>query len=235
MKDSKTFYGVYFLDPQLLKGTTKVSPKRVVFLLQCLRNLDNNLKRNGSRLFVIQGRPFEQFPRVFKDWDITRLSFETDPDPHARTRDTAIQKLAEKSNIEVISEISHTLFDVNEVLGANQRETPMTLDYFELVAASLKVPDPVNAVDRSVLDGCMTMVERDHDIKYGVPDSSYVGLKETSKTAYSPFKGGETEALVRLDKAILKVKKLNFTMHYINASWCVIRDIYGPWCWIRIL
>jgi cryptochrome len=206
LKDSKTFYGVYFLDPQLLKGAAKVSSKRVVFLLQCLRNLDNNLKRNGSRLFVIQGRPLEKLQIIFKDWNITRLSFESDPEPHASTRDAAVRKLAANSNIEVISKVSHTLFDVKEVLDANEGEIPMTLDYFEIVAASLKVRAPVNAVCRRVLDGCMTLVDRDHDTKYGVPDSSYSGLKETSKNFCSPFKGGETEALARLDKSILKVR-----------------------------
>lgn len=36
------------------------------FLLQCLEDLDANLRKLNSRLFVIRGQPADVFPRLFK-------------------------------------------------------------------------------------------------------------------------------------------------------------------------
>lgn len=36
------------------------------FLLQCLDDLDSNLRKLNSRLFVIRGQPANVFPRLFK-------------------------------------------------------------------------------------------------------------------------------------------------------------------------
>lgn len=70
-----------------------------------------HFKFHFDRLFVIQGTPSEVFPRIFKDWKISQLSFETDTEPYARQRDSEIVKLAEENDVNVIQEVSHTLFD----------------------------------------------------------------------------------------------------------------------------
>jgi len=36
------------------------------FLLQCLSDLDNSLKKLNSRLFVIKGQPAEALPKLFR-------------------------------------------------------------------------------------------------------------------------------------------------------------------------
>lgn len=43
------------------------------FLLQCLEDLDANLRKLNSRLFVIRGQPADVFPRLFKVNAILRL------------------------------------------------------------------------------------------------------------------------------------------------------------------
>jgi deoxyribodipyrimidine photolyase len=36
------------------------------FLLQCLEDLDHNLRKLNSRLFVIRGQPADAIPKLFK-------------------------------------------------------------------------------------------------------------------------------------------------------------------------
>ena len=36
------------------------------FLLQCLEDLDQNLRKLNSRLFVIRGQPADALPKLFK-------------------------------------------------------------------------------------------------------------------------------------------------------------------------
>ena len=51
------------------------------------------------------------FPKLFKDWGITRLTFEVDTEPYAVQRDEAVFKLAEEHSISVVKCVSHTLYD----------------------------------------------------------------------------------------------------------------------------
>lgn len=45
---------------------------------------------------VLHGKPAELFPKVWKDWGITKLCFEVDTEPYAQQRDKHISELAKK-------------------------------------------------------------------------------------------------------------------------------------------
>ena len=49
-----------------------------------------------------------------QEWNITTLSFEEDPEPFGKERDSAIQMLAKEAGIEVIVRTSHTLYDLQK-------------------------------------------------------------------------------------------------------------------------
>ncbi|XP_031409298.1 cryptochrome-2-like [Meleagris gallopavo] len=83
------------------------------FLLQSLEDLDNSLRKLNSRLFVVRGQPTDVFPRLFKEWGVTRLTFEYDSEPFGKERDAAIIKLAKEAGVEVVVENSHTLYDLD--------------------------------------------------------------------------------------------------------------------------
>lgn len=63
------------------------------------------------RLYVVKGKPNEVFPKLFKHWGVSHLTFEEDTEPYAVSRDSEIQKIAKEHNVEVTSCVSHTLFD----------------------------------------------------------------------------------------------------------------------------
>ena len=47
-------------------------------------------------------------------WSITHLSFEDDPEPFGRERDTVIKTLAKEAGVQVIVRVAHTLYDIKE-------------------------------------------------------------------------------------------------------------------------
>ena len=47
----------------------------------------------------------------FQEWNVTRLSFDEDSEPFGRERDQAIQLLAKDAKVEVVTRLSHTLYD----------------------------------------------------------------------------------------------------------------------------
>jgi len=65
LEQSATFRCVYLIDTWFshssISGFNKWN-----FLLQSLKDLDNNLRKLKSRLFVIKGQPADVFPSLFK-------------------------------------------------------------------------------------------------------------------------------------------------------------------------
>ena len=54
------------------------------------------------------------FPALFKEWGITRLTFEIDTEPYSVSRDAEIEKIAASEGVEVVKCVSHTLYDVHK-------------------------------------------------------------------------------------------------------------------------
>ena len=66
------------------------------------------------RLFVIQGKPEEELPQLFKKWKISQLTFEFDHEPDGRARDSKISELASEDGIQVETKVCHSLYDLDK-------------------------------------------------------------------------------------------------------------------------
>lgn len=183
-----------------------VSPNRLHFLLQSLQDLDRSLTQCGSRLFVLKGRPIDILPSLFKEWDITRMSFEVDCEPRGKTRDAVITGLAKQSGIEVISRVSHTLYDIDALLLSTEGRAPQLFDEFVELASQQGRPQmPVPKVNRKLFGSCVTPVRRDHNQQYGLPTLEETGFQKPPATGSWSYQGGEQEALARMEAAVHRV------------------------------
>ena len=200
LEGSGTFYPVYILDTEAARQS-KISANRWNFLLECLHDLDSQLTRLGSRLFVVCGRDVEVLPRLLSEWGVSRLSFETDSEPFGAQRDAVVRKIAEDAGIEVLSKTSHTLYEPGQILHANQGVVPMLFEDFVRVVedSEIKVPGPAEPVDKQLMGSSVTPVGIDHHVKFGVPGLSELGVKDSRfVTSSGLWKGGEQEGLRRL-------------------------------------
>lgn len=99
---------------------------------------------------------------------------------------------------------SHTLYNLEDILNKCPTGTPYPLTFasFQSIIQSLDTPPlPSPPVDEKLIEGIAlsTPLTDDHDQKYGVPSLSDLGFRVRS-TAYSKWPGGETEALMRLER-----------------------------------
>jgi cryptochrome len=62
-------------------------------------DLRSSLKARGSSLLVLRGNPQEVLPKVWKDWQITRLCFELDTEEYAKERDSKITAAAKAAGV----------------------------------------------------------------------------------------------------------------------------------------
>ncbi|XP_052419487.1 cryptochrome circadian regulator 3a isoform X1 [Carassius gibelio] len=218
VRGADTVRCVYFLDPWFA-GSSNLGVNRWRFLLQCLDDLDSNLRKLNSRLFVIRGQPANVFPRLFKEWKIFRLTFEYDSEPFGKERDAAIKKLAMEAGVEVIVKISHTLYNLDKIAELNGGQPPLTYKRFQTLISRMDPPEmPVETLSNTIMGCCVTPVSEDHGDKYGVPSLEELGFDiEGLPSAVWP--GGETEALTRIERHLeRKAWVANFERPRMNAN-----------------
>ena len=110
VKGSDTVRIIYVLDTKV-NAQTGIGPNLWRFLLQSLEDVDDSLRQLNSRLFVVRGQPADVFPRLFREWQTSLLTFEEDSEPFGRERDAAIRLLAKESGVDVTVCRAHTLYN----------------------------------------------------------------------------------------------------------------------------
>jgi cryptochrome len=97
-------------------------------------------------------------------------------------------------------EKSHTLFDLERVMTANEGKAPATYRQFIKLVSSMKPPPtPVPHVSAKIKNCGITPISDDHDDLWSVPTLSELGF-DTDHVPPPKWPGGETEALNRLDR-----------------------------------
>lgn len=194
---------VYILDPWFA-GAANVGINRWRFLLEALEDLDNSLKKLNSRLFVVRGQPTDVFPRLFKEWNVTRLTFEYDPEPYGKERDGAIIKMAQEFGVETLVRNSHTLYNLDRIIEMNNNSPPLTFKRFQTIVSRLELPRrPLPPITQQQMDNCRTKITDNHDQLYNIPSLEELGFR-TEGLPSTVWQGGESEALERLSKHLDK-------------------------------
>ncbi|KAL0850167.1 hypothetical protein ABMA28_012041 [Loxostege sticticalis] len=199
LNDAVTFRCVFIIDPWFA-SSSNVGINKWRFLLQCLEDLDNSLRKLNSRLFVVRGQPADALPKLFREWGTTELTFEEDPEPYGRVRDHNIMSKCREVGITVISRVSHTLYKLDKIIERNGGKAPLTYHQFQALIASMPPPPPAEpAISAQTLNGATTPVSDDHDDRFGVPTLEELGF-ETEGLRLPVWIGGESEALARLER-----------------------------------
>ena len=242
--DASSVIPVFVLDPWFM-SPDRVGVNRVRFLLESLKDLDENLKAKGSKLLVIHGDPTRVIPAALREWQCTRLCFEKDTEPYALKRDTAVLELAKKLNIEVHSPSSHTLYDLELLLAkCPKKEPPTAYSSFLKIASSLgSVPKPeptLSTIPVLIDSGDSKYLSKDVSslvemlgscaTGHGIPSLEQLGYPSLEITEGFPARGGETEGLRRL-RATLGQK--NYVAEFKKPStnptqlWSRLTEAFG--------
>ncbi|RKP17834.1 hypothetical protein ROZALSC1DRAFT_23821 [Rozella allomycis CSF55] len=65
---------IFIIDPHYAKSD-RISVNRWLFMLESLTDLDSNLKKIGSRLFVFRGNPKNVFKLIFDNYPLSYQGF----------------------------------------------------------------------------------------------------------------------------------------------------------------
>ncbi|MEQ2161164.1 hypothetical protein GOODEAATRI_007029 [Goodea atripinnis] len=202
LKDCKELYPVFILDPYLHNAQVGINRRR--FLIGALKDLDCSLRKLNSRLFVLRGKPEDVFPKLFKEWNVTKLTYEYDTEPYSLNRDEKVTSLARKHAVKVIYKISHTLYNIERIIEENGGKPPLTYKRLQAIVQKLGPPTkPISAPHLKSMKDVKTPCSEKFEEKYGIPTPEELGLESTS-LGEELFPGGEQEALRRLDEHMKK-------------------------------
>ncbi|XP_028162379.1 cryptochrome-1 [Ostrinia furnacalis] len=220
---------VYVIDPDI---KNRVGQNRLRFLIQSLQNLDSNLRKLNTRLFILKGKATELFPKLFDEWQVKYLTSQLDIDPEFTEQDEIIDKVAEKKDVFIVRRVQHTVYDCQNVLKKNNGSVPLTYQKFMSLVNDIQVKESIE-ITKSISDECKP---RDSDSdEYDVPSLEELGLDESSLNPCK-YPGGETEALKRLDiymakkQWVCKFEKPNTSPNSIEPSTTVLSPYLSHGC-----
>ncbi|XP_021736756.1 (6-4)DNA photolyase-like [Chenopodium quinoa] len=200
-------YPVFVIDPHYMEpdpdvfspGSSRAGVNRIKFLLESLLDLDCSLNKIGSRLLVFKGEPGDILIHCLKQWNIKKLCFEYDTDPYYQDLSARVEKYASQEGIKVFSPVSHTLFDPRAVIAKNGGKPPLTYQSFLKVAGQPSwASSPVSTGPSSIPPpGDIGDLQISN-----VPTMEELGYLNIGQHEFSPFKGGESEALKRLKQSL---------------------------------
>lgn len=203
--DSESLLGVYCFDPRHFKidrfGFKKTERFRARFLLETIEDLKENLKNQGISLLVFQDKPEDIIPNLCQEYDIESIYFQKEWTFEERVVDNQLQKKL-PSHVKLVSLFNQFLYHPHDI-RMNFQEIPKVFTVFrkhveKQSKARPEVETPLFSKDN--------LIENDGNI----PSLEDLGFEdfETHPNSAFPFKGGETEALNRLNDYFFETKKL---------------------------
>lgn len=107
---------LFIFDSVILKRLTKKADRRVDFIHQALLNIQEELEKLGSSLYIAYERPVNAYERILNEFDIKAVYTNHDYESYAKKRDEEIKQLLDKKKIGFHSYKDQVIFEKNEVL-----------------------------------------------------------------------------------------------------------------------
>lgn len=196
-KEADVHLPVYVIDPSLFAATewgfTKTGPFRAKFLLESLDDLREGLKEIGGDLIVRVGKPQEVLLNLAKAHGVQKVYTSKEVTAEERQTGKAVEKALFAFGIETHFIWQSTLFHLDDLPFAIPKLPDIFTEFRKACEKLSPVRDPYPDPEKLVLPDAMMAGE--------IPGMAELGLSlppADSRSAF-PFRGGESEALDRLE------------------------------------
>ena len=182
-------------------GFQKTGSFRAQFLLESLEDLDRNLRAIGSGLVILKGKPEEEIPKLVKQHKATKVFAKREVAFEERNTEQKVQEALFKIKCDFESFSTSTLYHAED-LPFSIKDIPDVFTNFRKKTEKESVIRPAFDVPPQIKSPFIeTMV---------LPTLEELGLNHQAidTRAVLHFKGGETEAIARLN-------------HYFYESKCI--------------
>jgi deoxyribodipyrimidine photo-lyase len=189
---------VYCLDPRHFATTSFGFPKtgafRAQFLLESLADTRLHLRNIGADLIIRQGKPEEILPTLAKEYAAQAVYFHEEvTDEELRVEEALLDNLAVQS-VKDVSFWGSTLYHLDDLPFSTEKLPDVFTQFRKMVEKSAKVRPTFPAPQALMLPTGIELGE----IPTTVQDLGLTPADMDTRAAL-PFKGGETQALERLN------------------------------------
>jgi deoxyribodipyrimidine photo-lyase len=119
LKQNKYVLPIFIFNPnQITDKNTYKSNNSVQFMIECLEELDKELKQKGSRLFYFYGETYDVLKKIIKHsdkYEINSIYISMDYTPFAKKREKDIQSLCKEEEIDCFIIENHMLTGFDKV------------------------------------------------------------------------------------------------------------------------
>lgn len=197
---------VYFFDPYLFEkdvfGFKKTGKFRAKFLIETIKNLKDNLAEKNISLLTYFDSPKNGLKKLNNQFKFDKIYTQKEWAQEEADTNNALKKAL--PNIELIEDYDQFLYHPDTV-SKNFSNIPNVFTGFRKKLE--KYVAILNEVEVKKLDKS-NLVENNTQIP-SLQDLGYQDFEIPKKTAF-PFKGGESEALKRLEFYLFESKKVGF-------------------------
>ena len=183
-------------------GFKKTGNYRAQFLLESLQDLDANLRKIGSGLMILRGKPEEEIPKIVAEYKVLKVFAKREVAYEEKETETLVQTALFKLRCELETFSSSTLYHAEDL--------PFAIKDIPDVFTNFRKKTELDATVRAVFDSPLAMTSPDIP-EMILPTLQQLGLEfsEIDSRAAIQFKGGETAAMKRLNNYFFETKNLS--------------------------
>ena len=210
--NTETILPIYILN----KNISDISNNRIKFLYESLIDLKSQLKHKfSSNLIILNGKPDEIFRKLLEDNSLSISEIFTDYSNRPNDveyENSLLDILSEGNsvNLHIISKVN-TLTNIEEIVEQKNFKPPKNMKDMEKLFSKIY---PKDQNDFYSVDDVLEIPE----ITKSIPENSFNIIKKyifntekelalLKKDSKSYFKGGESEALIRLERKVSSEEK----------------------------
>jgi len=117
MSNFNNIIPIFIFTPEQISSKNKFkSDNAIQFMIESLKELDLELKKNGSKLHIFKGKNKTVLTKIFKELDVENVIFNMDYTPYAIKRDAEIAKLCKGKDINCVMHEDYLLAPIGSML-----------------------------------------------------------------------------------------------------------------------
>ena len=173
-------------------GFKKTGNFRAQFLLESLADLDKNLRELGSGLLVLKGKSELEIPKIVQQFKATKVFAKREVSYEEKQTEALVQNALFKLKCELLTFSTSTLYHAEDL--------PFSIKDIPDVFTNFRKKTEKDAIIREAFDA-PTEIKSPEIPQLFLPTLEELNLTFTpiDSRAVVPFKGGETEAIARLN------------------------------------
>lgn len=183
-------------------GFQKTGSFRAQFLLEAVADLDNNLRALGSGLIVLRGKPEVEIPKIVQEYKAFKVVAKREVAYEEKQTDALVQAELFKVKCELETFSTSTLYHAEDL--------PFSIKDIPDVFTSFRKKTEKDAIIRSVFDKPLIIKSPKIPV-VSLPSLEALGLhkKVIDSRSVLQFKGGETEAIKRMNHYFFETKSIS--------------------------